>query len=199
VVDPGVGTARRPICLSGLGMLFVGPDNGLFTPVLLADPGAKAHLLSEKRFFRPNVSHTFHGRDIFAPVAGHLAAGVAPSELGPVVADPIRLDWPLSRLEKGALQGQVWGTDDFGNLYTNLTRGQVEGYLAGRRAEVCLGEIRIKGISLAYGQAKPGEILALFNSWDRLELAVNQGNLLKFLGLKLDGIYGLAVEVVALS
>ena len=195
VVDPGVGTDRRPICLAALGMLFVGPDNGLFTPILSADAQARAYLLENKRFFRENVSDTFHGRDIFAPVAAHLACGLDPSELGPVVPDPIRLSWQVAKEENGELVGQVVGADSFGNLCTNLRREQVEAFLTGRRARVVLGDITITGISRTYGPREPGGILALFNSLDRLELAVTHGDLGKRLGLGPDDLYGLRVTV----
>lgn len=195
VVDPGVGTARRPICLAALSMLFVGPDNGLFTPVLLADARARAYLLQNKKFFREKVSATFHGRDIFAPVAAHLACGLDPAELGPVVPDPIRLSWQVAKEENGELVGQVVGADSFGNLSTNLGRELVEAFLSGRRARVTLGDITVTGISRTYGPREPGRIMALFNSLDRLELAVSHGDLGKRLGLDPDDLHGLRVTV----
>ncbi len=195
VVDPGVGTGRRPICLAALDMFFVGPDNGLFTPVLLADPRARAFHLARSRYFRHPVSDTFHGRDIFAPVAAHLARGLDPARLGPAVDDPVLLDWPRPRQENEELKGMVWTADSFGNLGTNLPRELVEEFLAGRPARVYLGDLVIKGISRAYGQVPPGEPLALYDSSGRLELALNQGDLCAHLGLKRAGVYGREVVV----
>ncbi len=195
VVDPGVGTERRPICLDALDMFFVGPDNGLFTPVFLADPRARVFLLAEPRYFRHPVSDTFHGRDIFAPVAAHLARGLEPARLGPVLEDPVLLEWPRPRREGESLRGLVWTVDGFGNLGTNLSREVVEEFLAGRPARVRLGELGIEGIRRAYGQVPPGEPLALYDSSGRLELALNQGNLCARLGLEPERVYGREVVV----
>lgn len=197
VVDPGVGTARRGLALRALGQFWVGPDNGLFTPILRADPAARAFVLAEPRYFLPKISATFHGRDVFAPVAAHLASGLDPAALGPAVADPARLDWPLPRREGEALLGQVLAVDRFGNLMTNLDRPTVSAFLAGRRARIEAAGLAIAGISPAYAAATPGEALALFNSLDRLELALNQGDLRRRLGLEPAGARGLAVRLLA--
>ncbi len=199
VVDPGVGTARRPIAVAALGMFFVGPDNGLFTPALLADSRARVFELAEKGLFRQPVCDTFHGRDVFAPVAAHLACGLDPASLGPVVEDPVLLSWPQPKEEGGVLHGVVLAADSFGNLDTNLTRERVEGFLAGRRAEVRLGGLKIDGIHRAYGQVSGGQPLALYNSMDRLELAINQGNLYARLAPERGSAFGLAVEVRAVE
>lgn len=182
VVDPGVGTQRRGLVIEAKGMLWVGPDNGLFTAVLRSDPTWRAHELVNRGFFRAEVSQTFHGRDVFAPAAAHLAAGAAPAEMGPPVSDPIQLDWPEPRSEGGCLKGQVLGVDRFGNLITNLDRDTLEGFLAGREAVVRIGGLEVRGLSRAYGQAAPGEVLALINSMNFLELAINQGDLCRRMG-----------------
>ena len=190
VVDPGVGTERRGLVIEARGMLWVGPDNGLFTMVLQAGPDWRAFELTNRRFFRAEVSDTFHGRDVFAPVAAHLAAGAAPAEMGPPLDDPVRLDWPRPRLQGDRLAGQVLGRDHFGNLITNLDRSAVEDFLAGRQAQVTMGPWEVSGLRRAYGQVAPGEPLALFNSLGLLELALNQGNLAQHLGLAPDEIRG---------
>jgi S-adenosylmethionine hydrolase len=195
VVDPGVGTSRRPIAVVALGMFFVGPDNGLFTPALMNDPQAKVYELIEAGLFRQPVCATFHGRDVFSPVAAHLARGMAPSQLGPLVADPVLLTWPQPKVEKGVLTGAVLSADSFGNLDTNLPRSLVEEFLAGRRSEVRLGTMRVIGIQNAYGQAAGGQPVALYNSMDRLELAINQGNLYLRIAPERGSAFGLAVEV----
>ncbi len=195
VVDPGVGTTRRPIAAASLGMFFVGPDNGLFTPALLADPGSQVYELTETSVFRQPVCATFHGRDVFSPVAARLALGMDPAQLGPLVDDPVLLTWPQPKMEEGVLWGSVLSADSFGNLDTNLPRTTVEGFLVGRRAEVRLGTMRVIGIQNAYGQASDGQPLALYNSMDRLELAINQGNLYSRIAPDRGSAFGLAVEV----
>ncbi|MFZ5585069.1 MAG: SAM hydrolase/SAM-dependent halogenase family protein [Thermodesulfobacteriota bacterium] len=199
VVDPGVGTVRRGLAIQALGQFWVGPDNGVFTPILRADPAARAFALTEPRYFLPKVSATFHGRDVFAPVAAHLANGLDPAALGPAVADPARLDWPLPRREGEALLGQVLAVDRFGNLMTNLDRSTVLAFLAGRPARIEAAGQAIAGVSPAYAAVAAGEALALFNSLDRLELAVNQGDLCRRLGLEPAAARGLAVRLLAIS
>lgn len=202
VVDPGVGTSRRGLALRGLGRYWVGPDNGLFTPVLEADPQAQAWELAEASYFRQPVSRTFHGRDIFAPVAARLALGLEPGRLGPSLAAPVRLSWPRPRLEEGRLLGQVLAADRFGNLTTNLDQARVEAFLAGRPALVRLEGLEglsLRGLRQAYGQVPPGEPVALFNSLGRLELALNRGDLRARLGLGQEPVWGLAVVVEPLD
>jgi len=197
VVDPGVGTERRAMALAAAGMLWVGPDNGLFTAALLADPQARAYRITDQSLMRQPVSATFHGRDVFAAAAAHLAQGRAVESLGPRIYDPVRLDWPQPRQEGGALLGQVLTSDRFGNLMTNLPRARVEALLAGRPARIRCQRLEIKGLGAAYGQAEAGQPVAVFNSLDRLELALNQGDLRAHLGLERGGVFGLAVRVEA--
>ena len=197
VVDPGVGGARRPICVQAAGVRFVGPDNGLFTTVFLADSDAEARLLADESLFRRPVSHTFHGRDIFAPVAAHLAAGLDPAGLGPIVRDPVLLDWPLPEIKGGELCGVVLGADSFGNLCTNLPRTMVEEFLAGREALIEISGLRVEGPASSYSVAGPGRPLALYNSLDRLELALNQGDLRSFLGWQSESCFGRPVKLAA--
>ena len=199
VVDPGVGGARKAFVLQAAGCFWVGPDNGLFTPILAHDPEARAWEISDSAVLRSPVSHTFHGRDIFAPAAAHLALGRDPASLGPEVKDPVRLEWPLPRLEKGALTGQVLGADSFGNLGTNLERRAVEDFLSGRVARVRMAGAIVKGLSPSYDAAPPGQVVAVFNSQERLELAVSQGSLLARLGLEPGNERGLEVRVEALD
>ena len=195
VVDPGVGTGRRPLVVDGADCRWVGPDNGIFTPVFLADPQAQAYEISDESLFREPLSATFHGRDIFAPAAAALAGGRDPATLGPLVSDPVRLEWPRPHLEDEALVGSVLMADRFGNLMTNLSRDAVEAFLAGRPALVRLASGAVRGLSRTYGQGQPGQLVALFNSQGRLEVAVNQGSMLERLGLKPGNERGLEVRV----
>lgn len=197
VVDPGVGTGRRPLAVDGAGCLWVGPDNGIFTPVYLADTQARAYEITDESLFREPLSATFHGRDVFAPAAAALAGGRDPASLGHLVSDPVRLEWPLPRMEGAALVGQVLTADRFGNLMTNLSRTEVEAFLAGRPALVRMAGGVVEGLSKAYGEHPPGMHLALFNSQGRLEVAVNQGSLLDRLSLKPGNERGLEVRVEA--
>ena len=172
VVDPGVGTARRAVAVAAADQLFVGPDNGLFTP-FLRDPSWRAFELSASEFRAPAVSHTFHGRDIFAPAAAHLARGIEPSRLGPAVADPVRLDWPEARVTEGRVAGAVLHVDRFGNLVTSI-RAEAIGSLGPDVA------VRVAGKSVplvrTYGDLRPGNPGALVGSTDRLEIAINAGS-----------------------
>ncbi len=171
VVDPGVGTARRGLAVAAAGALFVGPDNGLFTP-FLDRPGWRAFELRAAAYRLPAVSRTFHGRDVFAPAAAHLALGLSPERLGPPIADPVRLHWPTVREAHGAVAGTVLHVDRFGNLVTSVraeafeTFGPVTVRLAGR-ALPFVG---------TYGELAAGQAGALVGGSGRLEIAVREGS-----------------------
>ncbi|PYM36464.1 MAG: hypothetical protein DME17_10090, partial [Candidatus Rokuibacteriota bacterium] len=119
VVDPGVGGARRALVVARDEQRFVGPDNGLFTPFLLT-AGWRAFELSASEFRLPVASRTFHGRDVFAPAAAHLALGIPPERFGVAVTDPVRLPWPASRAVADGVAGEVVHVDWFGNLVTSI-------------------------------------------------------------------------------
>ncbi|MBI3108110.1 MAG: SAM-dependent chlorinase/fluorinase, partial [Candidatus Rokubacteria bacterium] len=119
VVDPGVGSARRALAVQSAGQCFVGPDNGLLS-FAFKTTGWTAVSLTAEHYRRPHVSQTFHGRDVFAPAAAHLARGVRLEHFGSPVLDPVRLDLPAAREEGGALVGEVIAEDRFGNLITSL-------------------------------------------------------------------------------
>jgi len=180
VVDPGVGGARRPILAEIDGQIFVAPDNGLLS-YLLASAGRRRvrHLVAQE-YWRHPVSTSFHGRDIFAPVAGHLAAGVEPARFGPEIGDPTCLDISRPRVEPaGRIQGTVMWVDGFGNCITNIAQKDLESItLAGR------GSIRIHagGRPLGtlvghFGEVMPGETGAILGSAGHVELFCNRGNL----------------------
>ncbi len=173
VVDPGVGTRRRALAVRARGQIFVGPDNGGLEWAL-ADPLAEVRALTESRYFREPVSRTFHGRDIFAPVAAHLAAGAAFESIGPVVGDPVRLARTGVSLDDGALRGAVVYVDRFGNALTNLTTEELARAfprLAESALEVRIHGRRIAGVSRSYGDAPIGTLVAILGSSGRLELA----------------------------
>jgi len=176
VVDPGVGSPRRPLAVGAGRWLFVGPDNGLLTPVLEAHPSARVHLVASPLLFREPLCPVFHGRDLFGPVAGHLARGLALEEVGPPVADAVRLPpAPRTRLEDG-WEGVVVHVDRFGNLTTSLLDADLE-RLAGRDLaglEVSLGG-RILPLVRSYSDVGVGQPCALVGSSGRLEIAVHRG------------------------
>jgi S-adenosylmethionine hydrolase len=171
VVDPGVGTARRGVVIAAGGHLLVGPDNGLFTP-FLDEEGWRAFELVDADYRLPIVSRTFHGRDLFAPAAAHLALGVEPSRLGPPVLDPVHLAWPEVRAVAGAVAGAVVHADRFGNLITSIHARTVE-LSPDVRIRVGGREVPLVG---TYADLKPGGPGALVGSGGRLEIAVREGS-----------------------
>ncbi len=174
VVDPGVGTDRRALAVAARGQLFVGPDNGLLEWALAASE-AEAHALTEARHFRHPVSRTFHGRDVFAPVAAALARGEGLAKLGPRVTDPVRLPFAEPVRHGDALVGHVVFVDRFGNALTNLTAACIaEAWSAtadDRGFEVSVVDRRIEGLSRSYGDAPVGTVVAIVGSSGRLEIA----------------------------
>jgi S-adenosylmethionine hydrolase len=171
VVDPEVGSAdRRPIAVEVAGQYLVGPDNGLFSLLFSGDCLAVA--LTSQAFRLPEVSSTFHGRDIFAPAAGHLSLGAPIEELGQEVYDPVMLEL-LTVKEQGAeLQGSVIHIDRFGNIITNIKPANLRGR---KVASVRTGELEVRGIKRSYYEVECGEPLALWGSSSCLEVAVNRG------------------------
>jgi S-adenosylmethionine hydrolase len=185
VVDPGVGTARRALAVSARGQRFVGPDNGLLEWALAA-ADAEVRALTEERYFRRPVSRTFHGRDVFAPVAAQLACGLALDQVGPRVNDPVRLDAAPPRRVDDALVGRVVYVDRFGNALTNLTAERIAAEfprVPDERLEVDVGTRTIHGLTRSYGDAPMGAIVAIMGSSGRLEIAQVGGDAADRLGL----------------
>lgn len=185
VVDPGVGTARRALAVAAREQFFVGPDNGVLEWALAAE-GARAHQLAEPRYFRPEVSRTFHGRDVFAPVAAHLAAGVAITALGPAVRDPVRLERTAPRALDGELLGEVMWIDRFGNALTNIEAATLARVFPGvpeQRLEVRIGRHLVEGLARSYGDSPVGTLLSIIGSSGRLEIAQVGGDLAARLGI----------------
>lgn len=182
IVDPGVGSARRPIGVRIDGSYCVGPDNGLFTYALDAasQPVHCIHL-DKPGYWRSEISSTFHGRDIFAPAAAHLANGLALEMLGSPIDDPVRFDvQPPRREPDGSLRGQVLHVDRFGNLLSNLPGD----WLAGRVWTVHIAGRQIIGPNQTYAEATPGQLVALVSSEATLELAVRDGSAAERLGVQ---------------
>lgn len=172
VVDPGVGTSRRGLVVASCGQLFVGPDNGLLTPFLGGDEWSAFEIASPEHRLAV-VSRTFHGRDVFAPAAAYLAGGLAPAQLGPAVADPVRLAWAEMREVAGAIAGSVVHVDRFGNLVTSIHADSVTGLGTQTRLRVSGRLLRMVG---TYGDLDHGEVGALRGSSGRLEIAAREAS-----------------------
>jgi hypothetical protein len=185
VVDPGVGTARRALVARARGQFFVGPDNGVLEWAL-SDPEAEVRSLTDERWFRHPVSRTFHGRDVFAPVAAHLACGTPLASFGARIADPVRSPRPPVRTQDGELAGCVVFVDRFGNALTNLTTASLAAAFAGapeEALEVRVASRQIRGLARSYGDAPIGTLVAIIGSSGRLEIAQVGGNAASRFGL----------------
>jgi S-adenosyl-L-methionine hydrolase (adenosine-forming) len=176
VVDPGVGSPRRPVAVGAGRWRFVGPDNGLFTFLLEAHVSARVYLLANPRLSREPLSPVFHGRDLFGPAAGLIARGLPLEEVGPAVADPVRLAHPPKTRVAEGWEGAILHVDRFGNLTTNLLAADIEA-LGGRSfvgLEVTLGAQALPLVG-SYSDVEPGAACALVGSSGRLEIAVHRG------------------------
>ena len=174
VVDPGVGSERRPMAAAANGHIFVAPDNGVLSLVLKADataPIPAAYCITNEILFRNPVSNTFHGRDIFASVAAHLARGTPIESVGPRISDFVKKPLPKPRLQGGRLVGIVLRIDKFGNIITNLRRENLPSDFS----------IKVAGLSItrlcsSFSEAESGEFFAIEGSTGFIELALNQGS-----------------------
>ena len=181
VVDPGVESARRPILVEMSGQYFIGPDNGVLTMVYSAAPHKARHITAEKYFLKP-VSRTFHGRDVFAPVAAHLAAGVRAASFGKLIADHLKVsfDKPQQTARRG-WSGTVLHVDRFGNLITNFHAKDFP-ELETRPFEMSVGTRKIHRLALHYSETDAGEIFLIAGSSSYFEVAANQASAARLLG-----------------
>jgi hypothetical protein len=181
VVDPGVGTDRRPILVEAAGQFFIAPDNGVLTMLYEAEKH-KVRVITNSNHFLADVSRTFHGRDIFAPCAAHLARGAKPPSFGKIILDPIHLGIVKpQRMARRAWMGTVIKIDRFGNLITNL-RAEEYPDLGKRPLEVSVGLQRVVTLAKTFGECAPGELFVVVGSSGYLEVAVNQGSAAGTLG-----------------
>ncbi len=182
VVDPGVGSARRPILCEAEGHFFIAPDNGVLSMIYDA-ARHKVRVLSNETYFLKTVSKTFHGRDVFAPAAAHLARGVAAVKFGKVIHDPVRnfLLKP-SRLSRHDWSGVVLKTDRFGNLITNFHIDEFP-EVRERPIELRAGVERITRLAETYAETVIGELFAIVGSSGYIEVVVNQGSAASTLGV----------------
>ena len=186
VVDPGVGSARRGLGVEAGGYRFVGPDNGIFTFILAANPEARVHALMNAGLFRYEVSPTFHARDIFGPVAGHLARGLPLDHVGPAVEHPVLLQTETVRRVGDEWETTVLHVDRFGNLTTHLRREELERVLERVGGDPTQVVLVVEGVVMplvtAYSDVPEGDACGLPGSSGRLEVAVNRGNASRLLG-----------------
>lgn len=189
VVDPGVGSSRRAIAIQTPDATFIGPDNGIFS--LVVEDAQRAwprdtHMieLTEARWWLPNVSATFHGRDIFTPVGAHLVNGAAFAALGRPIADltPANRTTPQA-LGNGALMGRIVHIDRFGNCITNITTEHLHEYVLGERLVIEIIDQQLRGLFRTYSDGPTGTPMCLIGSSGHLELAVRNGNAAQYLGV----------------
>ena len=176
VVDPGVGSTRRPIAAEAGGCRFVAPDNGVLTLAFKETPPKRVVELTERRYARPTVSRTFEGRDRFAPAAAWLAKGIDLSGLGRALTSWHTLAVPEPTLAEHQIVGEVLRIDRFGNLVTNVERRIFDRFAAAGGIEIVAGTHVVGKVVATYNDVEPGAVCALFGSSEHLEVAVNGGS-----------------------
>ncbi len=188
VVDPGVGSGRRPIIVVTDSYYFVGPDNGLFSLVYQEAERIRVHHITSSHYYLPNPGPTFHGRDIFAPVAAWLTKGIPSGNFGEEITDFVKLNVPLAKKTENGFEGHVVHIDRFGNVITNITYKDIqslvpEGGQLGAVSIAVAGK-EIKGLKKFYAEAVPGEPGAIINSSGHLEIFLFKQNARTTLSIK---------------
>ena len=191
VVDPGVGSTRRPIVVLTDNHFFVGPDNGLFSTIIETQPHTDVIHLKEKKYWMHTISPTFHGRDIFAPIAAHLSLGVNPFSMGEKIDNPTPPTSPLPHENNNDLIGEIIRVDHFGNLITNITEEHLGQFLVSKDLIITIGRVTLKKISTTYNDVPESQPLALIGSSHLLEIAVNMGRAADYLGRE----YGVGTKI----
>lgn len=185
VVDPGVGTARRPILVNTGKYFFVAPDNGIMSLIYEREERSSVrHITSEHYFIQP-VSNTFHGRDIFAAVAGYLSKGVEPQKFGEEITDYVRFAAPKPKpVNDKLIKGVIIKVDKFGNLITNFSAHDVPPLLTDNPPpfKIMVGKSEITKLRTAYAQGAPGEVFGIMGSMGYLEIATNRGSAARSVG-----------------
>jgi S-adenosyl-L-methionine hydrolase (adenosine-forming) len=175
VVDPGVGSARRPLLAEFEGNYFIGPDNGVLSLVMEGKEPTRIFHLSNPRYQLQPTSASFHGRDIFAPTAAYLSLPIAPEQFGEITDQFAKLFWPPLLRTDATLTGQIVYVDSFGNLFTNIGANDLK-ERSGQPLRVTLRDLSILGLAANYAAVEQGEYVVLVNSWGLLEIAVCQGS-----------------------
>ena len=197
VVDPGVGGDRRPILVETDDYVFVAPDNGVLSLVESREPKFSVRHITAERYFLQPVSQTFHGRDVFAPVAGWLSKGVAPAEFGPEISDYVRLSLPVAeRVSDNSLRGAVLKVDKFGNLITNIGEQDAPALFAAAPPPfrlLLLGQT-ITRMCGSYAEGGEGELFAIVGSSGYLEVAARQASAAEKVGASVGTPVGLVIQ-----
>jgi hypothetical protein len=198
VVDPGVGSNRRPIIVVTESYYFVGPDNGIFSLIFMEAERIRVHHITASHYFLPNPGPTFHGRDIFAPVAGWLSKGIPSGNFGDVIEDYVKLNVPLPKTSATGIEGHVIHIDRFGNVITNIIYKDLQTLMPegtpARPVAISIAGKEIRGLKKFYAEAAPGEPAAIFNSSGYLEIFLFKQNARTALSLKRGESVKLAVQ-----
>jgi len=185
VVDPGVGTARRPIILSTERHHFVAPDNGVLSLIYGREERVHVRHVSAQHYFLQPISNTFHGRDIFAPVSAYLSKGVDSEKFGDEITDYVKFNAPKPKpVDQQTLKGVVLKADRFGNLITNITPQDAPMLFGDNPApfKIVIGKHEITEIKTSYAEGEPGEVFAILNSMGYLEIAANRAPAAQIVG-----------------
>jgi S-adenosylmethionine hydrolase len=185
VVDPGVGTARRPILVSNEKHYFVAPDNGVLSLVYSREERIRVRHITGEHYFMQPVSNTFHARDLFAPVAGWLAKGVDSGKFGEEISDYVRLNAPKPKpVDAKTLRGVVLKVDRFGNLVTNFTPSDVPALFKSSPPsfKILVGKTEITEMHSNYAEGTPNEVFAILGSMGYLEVATNRAAAVQLVG-----------------
>jgi S-adenosyl-L-methionine hydrolase (adenosine-forming) len=185
VVDPGVGTARRPIILSTERHHFVAPDNGVLSLIYGREERVHVRHVSAQHYFLQPISNTFHGRDIFAPVAAYLSKGVDSEKFGDEITDYVKFNAPKPKpVDQQTLKGVVLKADRFGNLITNIAPQDAPMLFGDNPApfKIVIGKHEITEIKTSYAEGGPGEVFAILNSMGYLEIAANRAPAAQIVG-----------------
>ena len=195
VVDPGVGSARKPILVVSRSGFFLGPDNGLFSYIYEEDGPCQVYEITEKKFFLPSIGQTFHGRDIFAPVAAWLSTEMESSSFGQLISEPVKFPIPKPMVEKQKVTGEVIYIDCYGNLITNI-KGALLSEIDLTKTRLMIRTHILSVGKKYYGEAGDKEPSFTINSSGHLEIFQNQENAARFLGATLATPVYLKIETI---
>ncbi len=196
VVDPGVGSQRKIIALKADDHIFIAPDNGSLTFMIRDRKIQAVHRIENQSLFPNEISATFHGRDIMAPIAAALARGLPLREVGPKISveECVQLDIPTTHFDENGITGRVIYIDRFGNIGTTINSFTLAQYQPSSFAGIFIGAHNINAISATYSDTEAGELLALIDSAGNLEIAVNRGNAAKLTGCKIGDPVSVVME-----
>jgi S-adenosyl-L-methionine hydrolase (adenosine-forming) len=200
VVDPGVGTARRPVIVTSERHHFVAPDNGVLSLIYAREERLHVRHVTAEHYYLQPVSNTFHGRDIFAPVTAYLAKGVDPAKFGEEITDFVRFNAPKPKPVDGkTLRGVVLKVDRFGNLVTNFTPQEVPALFQADPPpfKILIGQREITEIHTNYAQGAPGSVFGILGSMGYLEIVANRGSAAQIFGLGKGSEVSLVMETAA--